>query len=143
MLGRVAFRDPRGEEVIPPTLDFAEEKKHHFARGLFPAHQGTIARRRALLDLGGFDETYRIAADYKIALQLSLMQAPTQVETVLATFHTGGVSSTHWRASIREFHDARLEILGIQGWQRVSEGYRTGRQYVSMAAARALGRVRS
>lgn len=142
LVGRVTFAYPNGEVVTPRQFDYQTEKNHHFARGVFPPHQGTIVRTRDALSLGGFDTSYRVTADYKMALQLSCREDPVLVEAVLAKFPTGGLSTTRWRDSVREFHRARLEILQLNGRERLVEWMRTNEQYARMAAARALAAIR-
>lgn len=136
LVGRVTFTYPDGEHVTPRQLDYQEEKRHHFARGLFPPHQGTIVRRREALCLGGFDTSYRITADYKMALQFSCNGDPVLLNAVLAKFTTGGLSTTRWRESLREFRRARLEVFDLHGRERVVEGIHAGGQFARIAAAR-------
>lgn len=142
LVARVAFADGSGRVVEPPQFDYAVEQRHHFARGVFPPHQGTVVRTQDLLALGGFDESYRITADYKAALQLSTIAEPFLSDVVLATFHAGGVSGTHWQDSMREFRRARHEVYGLHGWPKVRDEVVSAVQYSKMIAARALGRVR-
>jgi glycosyltransferase len=40
-----------------------------FSRGWMPSHPSFYAKRRRLLDLGGFDTRYRLAADYDLMLR--------------------------------------------------------------------------
>ena len=98
-----------------PRWNYQEEKKNFFARGLFPPHQGTIVSTQLLRDLGGFDPKYSISADYALFLRLSQMADPEEVDSPIAHFATGGVSTHKWRESFREFHEARREILTPQG----------------------------
>lgn len=143
LVARVAFVDSGGRSVVPSQFDYAVEQMHHFARGKFPPHQATVVRRQDLLALGGFDESYRITADYKVALQLSTIADPILSDVILATFHEGGVSGTHWQDSMKEFRRARQEVYGLHGWSKVSDDLVSGVQYLKMFAARALGRVRT
>jgi len=143
LVARVAFADSSGRVVVPAQFDYAVEQRHHFTRGVFPPHQGTVVRRQDLLALGGFDESYRITADYKAALQLSTIAEPILSDVVLATFHEGGVSGTHWQDSMKEFRRARQEVYGLQGWPRVRDDVVSAVQYSKIFAARALRRVRT
>ena len=143
LVARVAFANGSGRVVAPPQFDYLVEQRHHFARGVFPPHQGTVVRTQDLLALGGFDESYRITADYKAALQLSTIAEPILSDVILATFHEGGVSGTHWQDSIKEFRRARREVLGLHGWSKVRDDLVSGVQYSKMFTARALGRVRT
>jgi hypothetical protein len=112
---RVTVRSPTGQEVVTPQWDFLAEKKRLFARGVFPPHQGTVAQTRLLRDAHGFDATYRIAADYALALRMSQFSDPLMVDRSLATFNEGGVSSVKWRESFKEFHRARRDVFRPTG----------------------------
>jgi putative colanic acid biosynthesis glycosyltransferase len=141
LIGEVAFVDEAGRRTTPPPLDYEEERQHLFARGRFAPHQGTLVRTDWLVDRGGFDTSYRIAADYKVSLQLSLDGEPALLGDVIAEFHRGGVSSTHWKAALGEFHRARREVLHPSGMTALHEAVHTLGQQVRVTAAHALGRA--
>ncbi len=143
MYGQVSFISPRGDAVIPPSFDYQHEKAASFSRGRFPPHQGTVVRASALREVGGFDTTYRIVADYAAFLRISLLADPATTSAVIADFYEGGVSSTAWRSSLREFHRARREILRPTGLAGFRERWETGTQFVRMSAVRALRRAPS
>ena len=141
LYGQVCFVAPDGDRVTPAPFDYQAERRAHFSRGRFPAHQGTIVAISHLRAIGGFDESYRIVADYAAFLRLTQIADPAQTDAVLADFHTGGVSSTDWRASIREFHRARQEVLQLTGSAAAVERLNTASQEARMTVARWLGRV--
>lgn len=124
-VGRVCIIDRAGKASISAAWDFAAEKRHMFARGMFPPHQATIVRAQALRDLGGFDTSYRIAADYRAALQLSVLADPVVCRAVIAKFYEGGISTTQWKRAAAEFHRARLEVFEPSPISRVVEGWHT------------------
>ena len=138
--GQVAFVSPDGKEVVPPPFDYQAERAAHFSRGRFPPHQGTIARRDALLSIGGFDHSYRITADYTAMLQLSLIADPLAIPEVIAQFATGGLSESRWLLAINEFHRARLEVLRPRGWQLTKEFASTASQALRMSVHRLRAR---
>ena len=140
LYGQVAFIDEHGDEVIPPLFDFDDEKSALFARGRFPPHQGTAARRTRLLAMGGFDTRYRIAADYAAVLRLSLIADPLEMTDVLAEFTSGGVSTHHWKQSQREFHQARQETFNPRGVDAVMEFARTIRLRIVRGLYESFGR---
>lgn len=125
-----------GRVTVTPSWDYAAEEATAFSRGRFPAHQGTIARAEALRSVGGFDPSYRIAADYAAFLQLTTLGSAVVLPFVVARFHEGGVSTRAWAASIREFHRARRQILAPSGAARQREQVETVRQFTTMAAHR-------
>ncbi|MDQ5975461.1 MAG: hypothetical protein QG661_2670 [Actinomycetota bacterium] len=134
--GPVEIVGQDGSRVVTPPWDYAREKASYFSRGLFPPHQGTFVQRSALLDQGGFDPTYTIVADYASFLRLSLLADPLLLDPVIATFTEGGVSTTRWHESLRQFHQARRRILGPTGGAAVREYAYSLRQATAMAAYR-------
>jgi glycosyltransferase len=125
-----------GSAVITPPWDYGTEKRHLFSRGLFPPHQGTVAKVELLRAVGGFDTTYRIAADYAAFLRLSQASDPLQLAYVLATFREGGASTQRWQESFAEFHRARLSILRPAGVQRAREQASTWWHFTKVFAYR-------
>lgn len=136
--GDVEIVDSSGRRTITPPWDYAEEREHSFSRGLFPPHQGTFARRRDLLEQGGFDPRYSIVADYAAFLKLSLRADPVRLGFVVATFTEGGVSTTRWQESFRQFHRARVEILQPRGWKAARERLNSASVYAQVFAHREI-----
>lgn len=136
--GRVEIVGSDGSRVETPPWDYAAEKAALFGRGLFPPHQGTFVRREALIDIAGFDPSYSIVADYAAALHLSKVADPQVLDLVVATFVEGGVSTTQWRESLRQFHRARRRILAPTGAAAALEYYRSVRQAAAMAVYRGV-----
>ena len=125
-----------GTVIVTENINFQEERNYCFARGRFPAHQGTIVRTEALQALGGFDTSYTIAADYHVFLKLTEVAEPTVLPDVVARFHEGGASSRQWLRSLREFHRARRQVIHPAGLSAVRERFETTRQFGAMAAHR-------
>ena len=138
VFGQVEFVSLDGEVVLPEVFDYEWEKRRWFAQGRFPPHQGTIARRQLLQKLGGFNENYRIAADYELMLKLSKTATPLVSHEILATFYEGGISSTNWWGALTEFHRARRAVLQFSAGASMGENMLTLIQYVS----RSLGQVK-
>ncbi len=122
--------------VVTPEWNYADERAWAFARGRFPAHQGTVARTSALRSIGGFDTSFSIAADYAAFLRLSQLGEPARFPSVIARFYEGGISTKRWARSLREFHRARREILHPTGIVAVREQWATARQFVAAATYR-------
>ena len=113
--GAIEILEMNGDRVVTPRWEYPRESQALFARGFFAPHQATFVRRARLLQLGGFDETYRIAADYKAFLQLTQASEPRQLDMVIAEFPIGGASSERWFQAQGEFHRARREVFQPRG----------------------------
>ena len=140
--GTVEFHDASGHPLHEPSWSYESERGRLFARGVFPAHQGVVARTDALRDLGGFDESYIVAADYKLMLQLSTLAAPIRWTWPIARFQQGGTSSQRWWTALREFHRARREVFNPAGRARIVEAVDTTRLSTKTFIARAIGSIR-
>ena len=138
LFGDVEILGESGHRVITPRWDYVDEQASCFSRGHFPCHQGTFARRRLLLDQGGFDTSYSIVADYVAFLRLTLVGDPAPLDFVIATFAEGGVSTTRWRESFRQFHRARREILRPRGRAALREYLETVMRYAAVEVYRSL-----
>lgn len=137
--GPVEILEVSGNRVITPTWNYQREKKRSFSAGQFPAHQGTIASTRALRDIGGFQESYRVAADYAAFLSLSCIADPIEFSLILAVFREGGISTIQWRQSFAEFHQARMEILRPRGIKKIRESLETKKHFLLVYLNRELG----
>lgn len=136
--GPVRIVESDGRSVVTPQWNYQREKSHWFSRGLFPSHQGTFARTQSLRDLGGFDTTYAVAADYAMFLRLSRVQDPVLLPFVIADFHEGGTSTREWKRSFAEFHRARQEILHLTGVAALREQWATLRHFGLVYAHREI-----
>lgn len=125
IVGLVQIDEQSGSQVRSTYWDYAKEKSALFSRGLFPPHQGTIVKTSALRLVGGFDEQYAIAADYRAALALSKIADPVMIDRVIARFREGGTSTQRWQESFREFHRARVEVFQPRGVDAFIEKIRT------------------
>lgn len=141
LYGQVRFAYADGTSVTPEPFDYAVEKRRHFRRGRFPAHQGTFAHAGTLRALGGFDTSYAIVADYAVFLRLTLVSDPIELTEIIAEFAVGGVSSNRWTAALREFHQARVQVFHLRGLARGADALNTLSQGMQMGMARMLRRV--
>jgi len=136
--GPVEIHSQNGTRTLTPSWNYEREKAMGLSRGHFPAHQGTVVQRTTVAELGGFDTSYRIAADYAMALRLTTISKPVQFDFPIACFAEGGVSTVEWKRSIREFHRARVRIwapTGIAAWR---ERWDTAAHFTRMWVARDL-----
>lgn len=136
--GDVAFIDEGGRETLPKSFDYRAEKQALFARGRFPPHQGTFVQRQILCALGGFNTGYQVAADYAIALRLSELEDPLEINITVANFYTGGLSTVQWQTATWEFHRARRLILRPRGLVALREFVATAAQFLQTSLSRIL-----
>ena len=139
--GTVEFYGESGNPLHEPPWSYESERGRLFARGVFPAHQGVVARADALRQLGGFDESYIVAADYKLMLQLSTLAPPIRWTWPIARFQQGGTSSQRWWTALREFHRARLEVFNPPRKTRIVEAVDTIRLSTKTVIARVIGSI--
>ena len=91
--------------------------------------------------IGGFDERYRIAADYELVLRLSQIAQPLEIPTVICEFGLGGVSSVNWRESLDEARIARSTTFGF-GWKdKIVDRVAGAEVWIRAAVFRSLGRL--
>ena len=137
VFGDVSFISEDGlKSVTPPPFDFQLEQARLFAAGRFPPHQGLVAPRELLNRVGGFDESYKIAGDYKTTLLLSTLAPFDYLPIVITRFTLGGVSSQSWIPSLLEFHRARVQVYGLSGFRWIKSWWAMGAQFFKMSAAR-------
>jgi len=139
--GRIQIRESSASEVVESAnFNYLTEKKFAFARGKFPPHQATFVLTESLKEIGGFDESYSITADYKVALQLSQMSDPVEIPLIISDFTRGGLSDTKWRRSLNEFHRARKEVLHLTIRETTIEQFLSFWQLLLQASHRVLFR---
>lgn len=78
-----------------------------------PPHQSTYVDTELLRSIGGFDESYPIVADWLATARLALLHHPCQWAEVLVAFNNVGVSSTRYRATWLQNHEARTALLQL------------------------------
>lgn len=123
---------------VTPEWDYDDHHASLFARGNFPPHQGTFVQREILTSIGGFDLSYRVAADYAAFLKISQISDPEILDFVIADFTEGGASTTHWLESFREFHTARRRTFRPTGLASASEYALTVKQIVGVGLYRGI-----
>lgn len=105
-----------------------------------PQHQGAVMSRALLLDLGGFDERYRIVADYDLTRRaLAAGYRPWESRRVLTLVDDAGVSTGNWRESIREVHQVRTAGVGVSA--RMAAAVQSGKRWTTVAVRRGVRRI--
>jgi glycosyltransferase len=121
---RAVFSDPRVDACYG-DLDFVNVagrttrrwRSSPFAqpllhRGWMPPHPTFYARRRVLVDAGGFDDRFQIAGDYELFIRLlAVRHIWTEfIPEVLVKMESGGVSN----GSLRNIFKANREV--VRAW---------------------------
>lgn len=138
LFGPVEIISVSGESVLTPEWNYQAEKAQCFSRGHFPCHQGTFMRTSTLREVGGFRTDLEIVSDYAMFLEFSRISDPVVLRFPIARFSEGGISTTRWRQSLREFHRARMEILRPRGAVLVREHWNSVTGFARMLAYRGV-----
>ena len=141
--GQVLFFSETGVALTEAPWSYSNERKRLFARGFFPAHQGVIVATKELRRQGGFDRGYLVAADYASVLKCSRIADPLELDFALAIFRQGGISTSQWRRSLKEFHRARRTIFRPRGMTSLLELIDTWRVQVKTYAYHAISGLRT
>ncbi|MFN9679485.1 MAG: glycosyltransferase family 2 protein [bacterium] len=101
------FIDPRDTSRITRRFRSRPYAPGDFRKGWHPAHPTFYARRDVLLEAGGFDERYRIAADIDLMMRVMEVRGARSVHLprVLVKMREGGMSNR----SLRHIWQANLE----------------------------------
>ena len=102
--GQIRLLDREGHYLGNVGAPWAMARKR-FTSIMSVPHPGCFHRRLLFRELGYFDESFHIAADYEFLLrELPVHDALFVPETIVTDMRTGGISSssTSWRASLLE-----------------------------------------
>lgn len=103
IIGSTEFRTERGTFLSIPSTDI---KSISQGRDRI-CHQSMFMRADLLLAQGGFDERYRISADYNSWLMVASKVEPRSVNQVVSLVQLGGLSDVRCREMAREKRDIR------------------------------------
>lgn len=80
-------------------------------------HPSTFVRRPVLIDVGGFNRSFRYAMDYDLWLRLGSISAPLPVDGLLSNFrlHSGSCSSSNPDGAFEEEYYIRTAYLKRTG----------------------------
>ena len=121
--------------LAPSALDVNE-----FLRGEQERyHQGAIMSKDMLVQLGGFDERYRIVADFDLMRRALLAgYHPWTSDRIITDYDASGLSTVAWRRSLAEEHAVRA--AGADSRQRAASAALYARRLGVIAAKRTLRR---
>jgi glycosyltransferase involved in cell wall biosynthesis len=92
-----------------------EEFSKKFAGAPFIHHQSAFVARKAMLNVGLFDVTYRVHADYDLMLRVIKEGSAIKIDDAFVVFNAAGYSS-RFKNIIRSFNEVRCirKKLGFQ-----------------------------
>ncbi len=117
--GDLDFVDPRDTARITRRFRSRPFVPGDFRAGWHPAHPTFYVKREILLEIGGFDEQYRIASDVDLMMRVLEVRRARSVyiPRVLVMMREGGLSNGSlkriWRANVecyRSMHRAGLPV---------------------------------
>lgn len=116
IIGDTQFFDPQGHNGLNRRYSGRGFAPWWLKIGLMPPHPSFYAKRSLLLESGGFDTRFRIAADFDLLARLFLKHGASwsSIGKVITCFRTGGVSTSgrSSRASINSELAQSLASLG-------------------------------
>jgi glycosyltransferase len=122
----------------------SEIRAHHFRGMYFPEHPTVFAERAVLTELGGFDTSFRTAADYRLLIELATTREGVDLGFAVTRYSLGGVSDARWANSVLECHRARMQYFqprGMPAWrERTGTALELGNQGLRRVARIALPR---
>lgn len=139
--GNLQVIDPRGRRRPVVEFNYSTERKKNFRAGRFPSQPASLVLTEILKELGGFDTSLQIAADYKLMLRLSQRTSPCYWNGTVVHFALGGISSRKWIVSLREAHSARREVFDLSRPAQVLDLVLSIPLYMRSLIARAIRRV--
>lgn len=120
--GDLDFIDPQDTGRITRRFRSREFVRGAFRKGWHPAHPTFYVRRQVLLDIGGFDERYRIASDIDIMMRVMEVYGArsAHIPRVLIKMREGGLSNGSlrriWRANVECYRSMHRAGLPVPWW---------------------------
>ena len=94
---------------MPPPATFRPEKQL-FAKSHI-SHQSTVFEAKFLQELGGFDESFKMAADWDLMVRASKQYPGFRIAAPLSIFYMGGISTKSRAIGNRELLSLRRSHL--------------------------------
>lgn len=115
------YRETNGEAGLASAIIPCRDSSKIWY-GPVASHQSTVYRLAHLRQHGiAYDETYRIAADYKLTAQaIRSAQIVLKTDICISDFDTSGVSSTNQDLGLKEANRVRREVFGWGGLKLVA-----------------------
>lgn len=112
----VVARAARDDLPGQPLIANQPHVWYRHALGLQPhCHQSTVFSRRVFLDCGGYDERFGFVSDFDLIFRFGALQAPEEVNDIVALYEGGGHSAQRTTEVARKLHQVRVERLELEG----------------------------
>jgi hypothetical protein len=109
LTGLCRIIDGDGREIRRGVTTYKNALLRRYSLPLYLTHNfisapATFFRRETLVEVGGFDERYRISVDYDLQLRIARMHDPLVLDRYLASFRMvdGTLSMSGFRTQFRE-----------------------------------------
>lgn len=103
--------------VAPPSLH-----NQLYAFG-YRSHQAAVMKKEFIVELGGFDESYKLAADWDLIARAYMKISPGEWVYPLAKFELGGESSKKGLESHMELKDIRRKFISNNFFHRILDDF--------------------
>jgi glycosyltransferase involved in cell wall biosynthesis len=103
--------------VSPPSL---ENQLYAFG---YRSHQSVLMKKDFIESLNGFDEQFRLAADWEMIARAFKQELPVEWSHSLGKFQLGGISTTYQLESHRELRKIREMYLITNFWKRLLDDF--------------------
>jgi hypothetical protein len=99
--------------VSPPS---ASNQLHAFG---YRSHQAVVMKAEFIRNLGGFDESFKIAADWDLIVRALIVSEPAVWDMGIARFELGGFSSKYLLEAHLELLELRRKYLNYNFFQTI------------------------
>lgn len=140
--GRLQVVSPWDGNLKVRGSDLTTMQAHGMKGRNFPEHPTLFARTDDLRALGGFDTSYRTAADYRLILALVRSAGGCDLGFPVVRYSLGGISDKQWMTSVAECHRARQEVIQPTGLAALREQAFYARDIAEQGARRVARRLR-
>lgn len=129
----VVDRDRSWLEIFPPRLSLS------FMASKFLCHQAIFYKREMLISMGGYNEEYKIFADWDFNVRALFLNgfSHKHLDVTICNFDRTGLSSMSDTIK-EEFVEVKSTIMPLAAWQELEEAYFAGRRLYLLKNSRLL-----
>ena len=110
--GDIQFKEQLNDKYFLKTF-VSDHSRLHLGMSIY--HPSTFIKLNVYQEIGGYDFTYRSAADYDFLLKIFLQKRYfVHIPQVLAVFTYGGLSGSNFKLSLKENYRIRKNQIGLK-----------------------------